>query len=156
VPRAALLVFQQIVQDTPDPRARYYIALAKAQNQDFEGALESWADLAADSQPNAPWMQLVRRDIVNMVRFLDKDISTFLPDATAFEIAAAGGAPAQDAGQSRRAELAAALEADPHDYTRGGLNLRPCVLSLATPMEPSPPLKAANGNTLQRSLLYKN
>ena len=66
VPPAARIVFEQILldsTDTPDPRARYYVALAKAQAQDFDGALHDWAMLAADSSPTDPWMGMVRRDI---------------------------------------------------------------------------------------------
>ncbi len=91
VPNAARLIFEQLVRDTADPRARYYVALAKAQAQDFESAVTEWAALAQDSSPNAPWMPLVRRDITNMARFLKRDITEFLPDATPDEIVAAGG-----------------------------------------------------------------
>lgn len=53
VPQAARLAFEQILQKTPDPRARYYVALAKAQAQDFEGAIEAWAALAREAHDRA-------------------------------------------------------------------------------------------------------
>ncbi len=119
VPTAARLVFEQILQSTPDPRARYYVALSKAQAQDFEAALSDWSRLAADSVPDAPWMPLVRRDIVNMARFLKKDVTYYLPDATPQEVARATGAPVDAAPSSGQvAALQADLDADPMDHKK--------------------------------------
>lgn len=116
VPTAARVVFEQVLQDGPEPRARYYVALAKAQAQDFDAALEDWAALAKESQPDAPWMPLVRRDIVNMARFVKVDVTAYLPDATPAEIAMAGGAPADEVALSRAEDIEAALARDPMDY----------------------------------------
>lgn len=91
VPTAARVIFEQLARKTDDPRARYYVALAQAQSQEFEAALAGWAALARDSAPNAPWMSLVRRDIVNMARFLETDLLAYLPDATPEELASSGG-----------------------------------------------------------------
>ncbi|WP_434051622.1 MAG: c-type cytochrome biogenesis protein CcmI [Roseibium sp.] len=119
VPQAAKILFQQIRAETGDPRARYYLALAKAQAQDFDGALRDWAALAAESDPNAPWMPLVRRDIVNMARFTESDVSKYLPDASRAELNKAAGKQA-DADQfallRRAAALDKQLEDDPSDY----------------------------------------
>ncbi|MCA0873782.1 c-type cytochrome biogenesis protein CcmI [Seohaeicola saemankumensis] len=93
VPTAARVIFEQLVRNTDDARAHYYLALAKAQAQDFEGALAGWAALARASAPDAPWMPLVRRDIVNMARFIETDVLDYLPDATPQEIAQSGGDP---------------------------------------------------------------
>ena len=119
VPTSARLIFEQVLNRVNDPRARYYIALAKAQNQNFDGALEDWALLAKESDPKAPWMKLVRRDIVNMARFAKKDVVDYLPDATADEIAAAGGEKPKssvEAAQKRIAGLKILLESEPKDY----------------------------------------
>ena len=117
VPQAARLIFEQILQSTPDPRARYYVALSKAQSQDFEAAINDWTALARDSEPGAPWMTLVRRDIVNMARFLNKDVQDYLPDATEAEIAKAGGGAQSAPGLADQAEaLAASLRDNPKDY----------------------------------------
>lgn len=120
---AARIAFEQVRKARPkDPRARYYLALAKAQRQDFQGALDDWLALKRESAPNAPWMTLVRRDIVNMTRFLEIDLKTVLPDATEQEIAKAGPASATtmtpetaDPGNSVE-ELEQALKADPKNY----------------------------------------
>lgn len=119
VPQAAKILFQQIRAETGDPRARYYLALARAQAQDFDGALQDWSALASASDPNAPWMPLVRRDIVNMARFTEQDVSKYLPDASRAELNKAAGKQT-DADQfallRRAAALDKQLESDPSDY----------------------------------------
>ena len=146
VPQAARLAFEQILQNTPDPRARYYIALAKAQSQDFEGAIESWSALARDSQPGAPWMPLVRRDTVNMARFLDKDVTVYLPDATGTEIAKAGAKAADTEAHTGRIEtLAAALDADPMDH-KGWIEVTRLYAALGRDAEAAVALAKARGH----------
>lgn len=116
VPTPARIIFETVLRDTPDPRARYYVALAKAQAQDFQAALDDWVALKDASSPDAPWMPLVRRDIGNMVRFLNGDLTDYLPDATPAEIAAAGGASEGEVAQTRIDELEAQLSDDPMDH----------------------------------------
>ena len=115
VPTSARIIFETVLARTPDTRARYYVALAKAQAQEFEAALADWVALAGESAPDAPWMPLVRRDIGNMVRFLGHDLADYLPDASAEAIAAAGGAPVAEA-PDRVAALEAQLSSDPMDH----------------------------------------
>ena len=118
VPTAARLIFEQVLNRVNDPRARYYIALAKAQSQKFDQALEDWALLAKESDANAPWMRLVRRDIVNMARLAKKDVTEFLPDATDDEIAASGSglAEGEEALKARVAGLKVLLQTEEKDY----------------------------------------
>ncbi len=117
VPQAARLIFSQAQGISNDPRARYYLALAKAQDQDFEGALADWVALYHDSSPEAPWRPLVRRDIVNMARFLELDLARLLPDASEAELARAAAPVAPQAGVAETAaRQAAALEADPKNW----------------------------------------
>lgn len=113
VPEGAELIFSQVVREVNDPRALYYLALARAQRQDFEGALADWSALAQASDPSAPWMALVRRDITNMARFLEADVTAYLPNPTPEEIAAASGT------QHEAVDLNAIrdrLTADPMDH----------------------------------------
>jgi len=119
VPRNAEIIFAQIGRDVADPRALYYLALARAQRQDFEGALEDWTALALASQPDAPWIPLVRRDIVNMVRFLKRDITHYLSDATEAEISAALTQSADHpVGDDVSSILRQALQSNPVDYEK--------------------------------------
>ncbi len=113
VPSAERVIFEQLAAEQADPRARYYVALAKAQSQDFQNAIDDWALLARDSAPDAPWMPLVRRDIVNMARFLQVDVTTYLSDATDIEIASSGQSGSASVQVS---SLVASLEADPMDH----------------------------------------
>ncbi|MDU8946738.1 c-type cytochrome biogenesis protein CcmI [Ovoidimarina sediminis] len=114
VPEGAEIIFAQVAREVNDPRALYYLALARAQRQDFEGALQDWAALAAASESDAPWMPLIRRDIGNMVRFLQLEITDYLPDATPQEIALASGAPETAPADIR--DLRTALTEDPMDH----------------------------------------
>lgn len=144
VPPEAKDLFARVLTYRPrDPRARYYLALAKAQEQDFAAALDDWVALYRESGPDAPWAATVRRDIVNMARFTRTPIDKVLADASEAEIAFAaaplgqrpsGGGPADPdlaaaGGQqgggltaSMVADLAARLESEPDDL-RGWLML---------------------------------
>lgn len=117
VPSAARVIFEQLAQDTGEPRAMYYVGLSRAQSQDFQGAVDVWAELARVSSPQAPWMPTVRRDITNMARILKQDVTLYLPDATPTEIASAGGdeSPLQS-GPEMIALLESAIALDPMDY----------------------------------------
>ena len=47
--------FEDALGAAPDnPKARYYLALDKAQQGDLDGALQGWVDLAKNSPPDAP------------------------------------------------------------------------------------------------------
>jgi len=60
----ALKIFMTLTEaDRLDPRARYYLGLAKAQKGDIRGALQVWVDLRAISLPSAPWLGAVDRQI---------------------------------------------------------------------------------------------
>ena len=122
VPPAAKIVFGQVLARLPhDPRARYYSALAKAQAQDFEGALADWLALYGQSAPDAPWAAIVRRDIIHMARFTGRPLGDILPDASADEIAFAAAPPEQRPDQGapaadRIATLEQSLAAQPKNF----------------------------------------
>ena len=50
------------------PRSRYYLALAKLQGGDTNGALQDWVDLEADSPDDAEWLPLLRRRIAEAAK----------------------------------------------------------------------------------------
>ncbi len=119
--QTARIAFEQVRRKRPnDPRARYYLALALAQKQDFEGALAAWVDLKNESKPDAPWLPLVRRDIVNMARFLKIDLVSVLPDASEEEkkkVGVAAATPEETQALAGRAEhLEKGLKTNPKDY----------------------------------------
>lgn len=45
--------------DPRDPRARFYLGLARSQNGDIKGAIDDWLSLEADSRPDAPWRPML-------------------------------------------------------------------------------------------------
>jgi len=50
-------------QDTRQPKARFFLATAAHQDGDTEIALERYRDLLAESDPDAPWVGVVRQRI---------------------------------------------------------------------------------------------
>ena len=59
--------------DPGDPTSRFFLALAKAQNQDVEGALADWLTLERQLPPQAPLRQLLSENIDKAARQLGKD-----------------------------------------------------------------------------------
>jgi len=109
----ARLAFEQVRSQVPDdPRARYYLALHAAQNEQYREAMDGWLALLEDSPPDAAWIPLLRERIADMAGLLDIDVATVLPDLPA-------GAPAQSGGAGPRAEidrLRAQLAQNEKDY----------------------------------------
>jgi cytochrome c-type biogenesis protein CcmH len=59
--------------DPADPTSRFFLALAKAQNQDVEGALTDWLTLEQQLPPEAPLRALLTENIDKAARQLGKD-----------------------------------------------------------------------------------
>jgi len=62
-----------ISADPSDPIARFFLALAKAQNEDVDGALTDWLTLERDLPADAPMRALVTENIDKAARQLGKD-----------------------------------------------------------------------------------
>jgi len=80
----AVEVFEEVVSIAPnEPRARYYLGMAMAQEGNIDGALAGWSDLLASSPANAPWRQqiigAVRSMLQNVGRPADEVVAS-LPD----------------------------------------------------------------------------
>ena len=74
--------------DPRDPKALYYIGLAKAQSGDLKGALQDWVDLGQISEPSAPWMELVNKQIESIADELGVSPDTIKPSLQALMIPA--------------------------------------------------------------------
>ena len=61
------------------PKSRYYLALAKLEQGDRHGALQDWADLAADSPPDAAWQPLLRQRIAEVAKAEGIDPASITP-----------------------------------------------------------------------------
>jgi cytochrome c-type biogenesis protein CcmH len=67
-PAALDLFHQALAREPGDPRARFYVGLAKAQSGDGKGALADWSALLADAPPDAPYIEAVREQIAEVAQ----------------------------------------------------------------------------------------
>tara|TARA_E500000318_G_scaffold84121_2_gene79849 strand:- start:27 stop:1535 length:1509 start_codon:yes stop_codon:yes gene_type:complete len=146
VPPAAVEDFRAVNLSQPlEPRARYYLGLARSQAADAAGALKWWIALEADTPPGAPWEALVTQRIdeigteagIDVASLRDAErksrperpqqMATPMPNAppagttpgpTADDVAAAQNMTAEDRSamiQSMVDGLASRLEEEPDD-----------------------------------------
>jgi cytochrome c-type biogenesis protein CcmH len=87
-PLAQSLFERALSGDRKDTKARYYIALAKAQRGDLEGALQDWTDVMALSPPDAPWVPAVREQMARAATELGVDPQSVTASA---EVRSLGG-----------------------------------------------------------------
>jgi cytochrome c-type biogenesis protein CcmH len=126
---------QALTIDPGDPRARYFMAVAKDQGGDHKGAMDDWIALLRTAPEGAAWATEVRTFVEGVAKQRGEDISARLPPAVATAAAAPqvdAAAPGPDAsqvaaaGQMSDAErqsmiagmvdnLAAKLRASPND-----------------------------------------
>jgi len=70
----AQMALQRVLgADPTDPTARFFLALAKAQNQDVDGALTDWLTLERELPAEAPLRSLLTENIDKAARQLGKD-----------------------------------------------------------------------------------
>ncbi|HEX3888286.1 MAG TPA: c-type cytochrome biogenesis protein CcmI [Phenylobacterium sp.] len=136
---AAEEIFRKAVSlDPADPRARYYLAVAKDQKGDAKGAMDDWIALLKSAPPGAPWAPEVRTFVEKVAQDRHVDLTGRLPPAAAapaVEAEAAGptgpapgptsdqvAAASQMNAGDRQAMIegmvekqAAGLKANPHD-----------------------------------------
>jgi cytochrome c-type biogenesis protein CcmH len=92
IPAAAEKLFTEILGTDPfDPKARYYLGLAKAQSGNLKGALQDWVDLAAISDDDAPWMETLTRQITSVAGELGIAPGTIKPSSRALALAMTRG-----------------------------------------------------------------
>ena len=65
--------------DPKDPRARYFLGVAKEQAGQHAAALDDWIALAKDSPPDAPWLPQLRTAIDATAKGAHIDIAGRLP-----------------------------------------------------------------------------
>jgi cytochrome c-type biogenesis protein CcmH len=76
VPPDAKSAFETAINlDSKDPRARYFLAVAKDISGDHKGAIDDWIALLTDSPPGAPWEADVRRIISEVAAKEKIDVS---------------------------------------------------------------------------------
>ena len=67
--------------DPLNAKARFYLAMAKAQDDDTEGALQGWVDLLAISPSDAPWYGVVSQHVTRAGQELGIDPATVQPSS---------------------------------------------------------------------------
>jgi cytochrome c-type biogenesis protein CcmH len=135
-PAAEGIFKKALLIDSDDPRARYYLAIAKDQRGQHEAAMADWIAMLKTAPPDAPWVPEVRDFVEKLARQRGEDLTGRLPPApaaapasqmaaapptpgpTAADIAAAGqmsdqGRQQMIAGMVSR--LAERLQANPRD-----------------------------------------
>jgi cytochrome c-type biogenesis protein CcmH len=97
VPADAKAAFEKALSvDPKDPRARYFLAVAKDIGGDHKGAIDDWFALLADTPAGAPWEGDVRRIITEVSTKEKIDVSARL--AALRPAPATGGASVATAG----------------------------------------------------------
>lgn len=117
----ALKILREVQAAAPkDPRALYYLALARSQDGDLKGALEDWRTLVAATPADAPWLPVVKSRIEETASKLGLDIASVMPQPLpAAEPASAS--PEQEAAERQKLidgmvrQLETKLAANPDD-----------------------------------------
>jgi cytochrome c-type biogenesis protein CcmH len=94
---AAEAIFQRaLAVDPADPRARYYLAVAKDQRGDHTGAMNDWVALIKSAPPDAPWAAEVRAFVERVAAARGVDLSGRLPPAAPAQTGSAAPGPTPD------------------------------------------------------------
>lgn len=112
-PDAAEAFFAALQRDREDPRARFYLGLAAAQNNDPNSAIAYWRDLTASSPPDAPWLEMVRNQMFQVAQSAAVMPMSVEPRHPLDGKATPPAAPAQNAPSAALAPQ----PADPDDIT---------------------------------------
>lgn len=82
-------VFEKALKANPLAyKARFYLALGKAQAGQHKEAVQDWADLIAISPPDAPWLSVTYEQMAAVAKGLGIDPATVKPSQTAMDLAA--------------------------------------------------------------------
>jgi cytochrome c-type biogenesis protein CcmH len=116
-PAAEAIFRRAVAADAGDPRARYYLAVAKDQRGEHQAAMDDWIALLRSAPPDAPWAGEVREFVEQVAADRGLDISGRLPPAQVAVAPAMPGptveqmAAAQDMSQSDRDAMVAGMVA---------------------------------------------
>jgi cytochrome c-type biogenesis protein CcmH len=139
---AARTAFREaLALDPSDPRARFYLGLARAQDGDLRGALDDWLAFEADSPPNAPWRTMLAERMSALAKELGVDLEAQRTQVAAMPRAApsvVSRPPAAAASEPRgptAADMAAASQMAPADRQQ---MIRGMVDGLAARLEDNP------------------
>jgi cytochrome c-type biogenesis protein CcmH len=104
-PAAETIFHKAVAIEAADPRARYYLAIAKDQKGDAKGAMDDWIAMLKTAPPDAPWAPEVRTFVEKVAKERGVDLTGRLPPAPA---QTASQAPPGRPGPGPNAEQVAA------------------------------------------------
>ncbi len=88
----ALEIFQEVLRVDPlDPKSRFYFGVAAAQQGNLEGAVQIWTDLLHLSPTDAPWVPIVRQQILRAATEAGLDPADLKPTEMAVKLAESAG-----------------------------------------------------------------
>jgi len=88
IPKQAHALFEKaLAADRTDPKARYYLGMYKAQQDDVRGAMQAWIDLATMSPAGAPWLNILNQQIARAAKDSGIDPASIMPSAEAQALA---------------------------------------------------------------------
>jgi cytochrome c-type biogenesis protein CcmH len=111
-----------VAADPADPRARYYLAVAKDQRGEQEAAMNDWIALLKSAPPGAPWAPEVRTFVEKVAADRKIDLSGRLPPLQAAQATAQG--PSLDSAprgpsQQQMADAQSMTEGDRQQMIQG-------------------------------------
>lgn len=110
-PAAEALFRRAVAAEPGDPRARYYLAVAKDQRGQPDAAMDDWIALLKSAPPGAPWAPEVRTFVEKVAADRKIDISGRLPPVSAAQ-ATIGPAPGPTQDQVAAAQAMAPGDRD--------------------------------------------
>lgn len=94
-PAAEDIFRRAVAADSGDPRARYYLAVAKDQRGEHQAAMDDWLALLKSAPPGAPWAGEVRVFVEKVAADRGMDVAGRLPPAQVDEGAPPRGPTAE-------------------------------------------------------------
>jgi len=114
VPEARRLFAAALAADPTDPRARFFLGLADAQEGKSEDALGRWLALEADSPADAPWLEGLRANIERLAGSMGVSADELMKRRAALAKAKPVTGASAPPGPTR-ADVAAAAAMSPED-----------------------------------------
>jgi len=100
-PPARSAFAQALLTEPQQAGARYYLGLADVQSGKKAAAYDAWLALAHDTPPDAPWADLLKRQLTQLAGELGRDVAKDMPQQLA-----GGAPPAAAARPAQRAPAA--------------------------------------------------
>lgn len=126
MPDAAEAAFRRAIAiDATDPRARYFLGVARDLTGDHEGAISDWLALLADTPPGAPWETDLVRTIQQVGAINEIDVEQRIADAAGTrDLLPAGLAGAQPGPSPEQMAAASSMPPDEQQAMAEGMVAR--------------------------------